>query len=111
MRFRHQLAHAQQVAFFQRLCGFNGTRIFRDHVANAFGDNRIQFVGDSVEGFKADITQRWLLEETRAGFALFATGVVFATDQCAFKVTVDDHHRYALRHGNGFGAQGSAVDQ
>lgn len=37
-------------------------------------------MGDSVELLKGDIAQSGLLEEARAGLALFTTGVVLAAD-------------------------------
>ena len=68
-------------------------------------------MGDGVELLQRDVAQGRLLEETRAGFTLFAASVVFAADQSALKVTVNNHHRDAFRHRDRFGPQGAAVDQ
>ena len=110
MRFRHQLTHAFQVTFRQRGRGFNGTGIFRQHVTNAFGDNRIQLVRHFVKFIERHVAQGRLLEEAGAGFALLAAGVVFAAHQRALKVAVDDHHSRAFRQGNGFGSQRAAIN-
>ncbi len=40
-------------------------------------------MGDGVKLLKGDIAQGGLLEEARAGFALFTTGVVLAADEYA----------------------------
>ena len=104
MGFRHQFTHTLQVAFFQRGGGFEGTRIFGQDMADAFRNHRIQLMGNGIELGDFDIAQRRLLEETCAGLALFATGVVFAADQSTFKITVDDHHRDAFRHRDGLGS-------
>ena len=111
MGFGHQLTHPLQVAFFEGAGGFHSAGILRQHVAYALRDDRIQLMGDGVKLLKGDIAQGGLLEEARAGFALFTTGVVLAADEGALKVAVDDHHRHAFRHRDGFGAQRTAVDQ
>ncbi len=81
MRLRHQLAHTFQVALLQRAGSFNGAGVFSQDVTHAFRDDRVQFMCNSVELFNGDIAQSWLLEETRTGFALFTTGVVFAANR------------------------------
>ncbi len=65
---------------------------------------------NGIKLIETDIAQGFCWKK-RAGFALLATGIVLAAHQCAFEVTVNDHNRHALRHGNGFGAQRTAVDQ
>ena len=55
-------------------------------------------MGDGVKLLKGDIAQGGLLEEARAGFALFTTGVVLAADEGTLKVAVDDHYCHAFRH-------------
>ncbi|MNN94851.1 hypothetical protein D3C81_2135540 [compost metagenome] len=64
-----------------------------------------------IEFGQLHVTQRLLAEETCARFALLAAGVVFATDQRAFEITVDDDNCHAFWHRNSFGAQRAAVDQ
>ncbi|MNC75516.1 hypothetical protein D3C75_1270590 [compost metagenome] len=58
-----------------------------------------------------NVAQRFLAEETRTGFALLAAGIVFAADQRALEVTVDNHNRDAFWHRNSFGAQRAAINQ
>lgn len=79
----HQLTHPLQVAFFEGAGGFHSAGILRQHVAYALRDDRIQLMGDGVKLLKGDIAQGGLLEEARAGFALFTTGVVLAADEYA----------------------------
>ncbi len=43
-------------------------------------------MGDGVKLLKGDIAQGGLLEEARAGFALFTTGVVLAADEIRLKL-------------------------
>ena len=89
----------------QRAGSFNGAGVFSQYMTHAFCHDRVQFMRNSVELFNGDITQGWLLEETRTGFALFTTGVVFAANQGTFEVTVDDDDSHTFGHGNCFGPQ------
>ncbi len=81
MRLRHQLAHTFQVALLQRAGSFNGAGVFSQDMPHAFRHDWVQLMCNSVELFNGDIAQGWLLEETRTGFALFTTGVVFAANR------------------------------
>ena len=58
-----------------------------------------------------NVTQRLLIEETRARFTLLTTRVVFAANQGTTEVGVDDHHRDIFRHRHRTRAQRAAVEQ
>lgn len=80
-------------------------------MTHPLGDRAVKLLGHRLKLIQRHVAQFFHREEARAGFTLFAAGVVFAIHQAAFDVGVDDNHRDIVLHRHRSGAQRATVDQ
>ena len=109
--FGHQAGEGGDVVAAECFGGIQRAAVFFDDVAGAAGGGFVQTCFAGLELFQGQVSQGFDAEVGGGGFALAAAGVVFAADQAALHVGMDNHDAERVGDGDGRGVQAAAVDE